>query len=540
MSIRLNSLGVLLLSLVGLLFVYNLPYQLDLRFGDETTYLGSGLHFSIPFKGGSQWGPIYAGWYAFWHLFVLKAVDLYYFNFALLSVLAGIATFLFFRSLQVSFWASIWVATLFFLSGKNIPLDPKISIFPFTIFLLALFLIQRFRNDFSTFTKFVTISLAALICSYARPEFYFSFLLAALPSVFFFIKEKKYQQRRGLTLLVFFLSVILVLQGLFDNPIRNEGEGRSTIAFQQHFVTNYCIWNNIPEPMTIQKQLALFHQVLGDDVSTLTDALLKQPSYTSKHLLFNFRNTIKANCESLANVFYQTFLGGWKSAYRSVLFLLIFLPFWIFLDYRKTVSQLKNCTRNDLYEFTALLVLISPSLLAALLVFPRQHYLVFHLLLSFRIIGYVLSRLSFKWPRQVVITQFPFLSVISSLVYGAFVFVNLTTIRKPQATPTADTIRYISELRPKQHLYTLERHWYRVFLESPSTWVQVEDYTDSSFIDFVDRKNINFILMTSDMQTYFANDTSFQNFVTHCETYGFEKKNLNVEGVYLLSKKGLF
>ena len=83
---RLHRFGVLFLLVAGLILVHNLTAWKDVEFGDETTYLGSGLSFSIPFKGGAQWGPLYAAWYAFWHLFIPNSLDLYYFNWALLSV----------------------------------------------------------------------------------------------------------------------------------------------------------------------------------------------------------------------------------------------------------------------------------------------------------------------------------------------------------------------------------------------------------------------------------------------------------------------
>lgn len=53
---RLNWIGIVILLLAGLVLVHNLTAWKDIEFGDETTYLGSGLTFSIPFKGGAQWG----------------------------------------------------------------------------------------------------------------------------------------------------------------------------------------------------------------------------------------------------------------------------------------------------------------------------------------------------------------------------------------------------------------------------------------------------------------------------------------------------
>lgn len=537
---RLNFWGILLLSLIGFLLVHNLSDRLDLKFGDETTYLGSGLSFSIPFKGGAQWGPIYAAWYAFWNLFIPKALDLYYFNWALLSVLSGIATFLFFRSLQVTFWACVWLATLFMFSGENIPLDPKISIFPFSLLLVGLFVIQNYRYKLTDFTKFVIISLTALLCSYARPEFYLSFIIASIVTVYFFIKASSRNTKNSRTVIIGFVLLIIGLHGLFKNPMLSGDGDRSAVAFQQHFVTNYCIWNNIPDPPTIQQQLALFHEVLGKDVETITDALVQQPAYTFKHLTSNLINTSKANLANLTDVLYKTLWSGWSSSYRSILYLLILLPFIIFLDYKKTLQRLKQFTQNDILEVIALLILLLPSLVASLLVFPRVHYLVFHLLLSFRIIGYVLEKLTFKWPTSFSSYRFSLMSLASSITLTLFVGINYYIINKPQPTPTADSIRYIAELNPKQHLNVLERHWYRVFLPYPTTWVRVEEYTDKTFVDFINRKNINFILMTADMQTYFANDPAFNSFLSNYKAHGFEKNSSNSEGTYLLSKKGIF
>ncbi|TAG57766.1 MAG: hypothetical protein EAZ29_01810, partial [Runella slithyformis] len=121
-----NWLGVAILSVAGWVLVQRLSAWKDLAFGDETTYLASGIMFSIPFVGGAQWGPLYAAWYAFWHLFIPDRLDLYYFNYALLSVLAGVLVFVYLRSSKVPFWPGIWIAVLFLFSSQNLPLDPKI------------------------------------------------------------------------------------------------------------------------------------------------------------------------------------------------------------------------------------------------------------------------------------------------------------------------------------------------------------------------------------------------------------------------------
>ena len=85
----------------------------------------------------------------------------------------------------------------------------------------------------------------------------------------------------------------------------------------------------------------------------------------------------------------------------------------------------------------------------------------------------------------------------------------------------------------------LERDWYRVFLKQDSDWIHVEEYRDGDFVKFVQQKNINFILMTQDMQAYFAKDAGFAEFLKQYKSEGFVKLTTNSSGDYLLIKQTL-
>jgi len=88
-------------------------------------------------------------------------------------------------------------------------------------------------------------------------------------------------------------------------------------------------------------------------------------------------------------------------------------------------------------------------------------------------------------------------------------------------------------------LRILERDWYRVFLTQDSDWIHVEEYRDGDFEKFVQQKNINFILMTQDMQAYFGKDAGFDLFLKQYESQGFVKLKTNSSGDYLLIKQAL-
>lgn len=530
---RHNWLGIFILLVAGCILVHNLPEWKDVEFGDETTYLGSGLSFSIPFKGGAQWGPLYAAWYAFWHLFIPNSLNLYYFNWALLSVLAGIAVFLFLQSLHVSFWVSIWLSVLFLFSTQNLPLNPKISIAPFCLILGTLAIIQF--KQYPNYFRFLWVALTGLLCAYFRPEFYLSFLLGIVFMLWWIWQEKAIRQHRAVVLIGVFGCIAILLHLLFENPLFSGDSSRSAVAFQQHFVVNYSAWENQPEPSTIEAQLRLFHQVLGEDVQTLTDALKAQPSWAFKHIFTNLRHTVIANFQNTVDTFYQTLFRGWYSPWRSGLVAIIALAFLGLIDYRTTWRNFRQ-KPIDGWGLVALLSLIFPTLVATILIYPRTHYLVFHLILIFWLIAFVANRLSFRklsFFQNILST--PFFGLLLVLYLGVRFFEY-----HPQApTPAADNIRFITKIRPKERLRVLERDWYRVFLTQDSDWIHVEEYTDGDFMKFVQQKNINFMLMTQDMQSYFAKDAGFALFLKRYESAGFVKLKANSVGDYLLIKRQL-
>lgn len=530
---RINWLGFLIILIAGIILVHNLSAWKDVEFGDETTYLGSGLAFSIPFKGGAQWGPLYAAWYALWHLFVPNTLDLYYFNWGLLSILAGLVVFLFFRSQTLPFWASLWLAILFLYSAQNLPLNPKISIAPFCLIVGTLAAIYFNAQFWPKSFQFLLVSLIGLVCAYIRPEFYVSFLLGLVLSVFWIWKERMLMHKTFWGIIATFSVLVVLLHVLFENPLFSGDSSRSAVAFQQHFIVNYSAWQHQPEPTTIEAQLKLFHKVLGDDVNTFTDALVHQPSWAIKHVFTNLIHTLTANLHNVVDTFYHTLFRGWYSPWRIVLAGIFVILGLSLINYRNTWQNIRK-SPFDLWGFIALIVLILPTLIATLLIYPRTHYLVFHLILILWLLTYLINALSFRkialWP-----VNAPTIFLTSALVL--FLGIKVWEYHQPKPTPSADNVRFITKITPKIRLRVLERDWYRVFLKESSDWIHVEEYTSNNFSNFVKEKDVNFILMTHDMQAYFEKDEGFQAFLKNHSAEGFAKLKTNSEGDYLLIKK---
>lgn len=537
---RKNTAGILINFVAGLALVHNLPGWKDVEFGDETTYLGSGLHFSIPFLGGVQWGPLYAAWYAFLNKFAPEALDLYYLNWALLSIFAGAFVFLYFRSSKVTFWVSLWFSVLFLFSPQNLPLNPKISMFPFCLILLTLSLIFFFRTSFTLFQKFVLSSLTGLLCAYVRPEYYISFMVGGAIALVLFLWKRDFKSLKSWSFLLVFGLFIFLLSTLFGNPMGNGRDDRGAIAFQQHFIVNYCAWKGIPEPSTIRNQLNLFHSVMGNKVYSLGDALIAQPGWTLRHIGFNTLNTLKGGFACIVDIFYRTLLKGWYSPFRLVPIAAVIIVFLLIVDYSTTWRRLKQALMAGRWDFILVLTLIFPSLVASIFVFPRTHYLVFLLILLFWVLANLVTCLSFRGLNLPEVKISNFLSTTGAITLSLFVLIRYADHREVKPTPVADNIRYITQLKPLEGLNILERNWYRVFLPYSTRWIHVEDYTGASFSQFLEKNDVNFILMSADMQAYFARDPGFNQFITQYPREGFVRFPTNSQGDYLLVKTGVF
>ncbi|MCU0340387.1 MAG: hypothetical protein MUE30_10920, partial [Spirosomaceae bacterium] len=381
-------------------------------------------------------------------------------------------------------------------------------------------------------SRFLAVAFVGLLCAYIRPEFYISFLVASVMGLFFIWKQRAQTHARFISIVTSWLSGVVLLHALFGNPLMG-GDDRSVVAFQQHFVTNYYYhWTNEPEPKTIEAQIQLFHRVLGNDVHSFKDALLKQPAWAFKHLWTNIVHTFTANLGNAIDTFYQTLFRGWYSNGRFMVGLMVLGLMLSLLDYRATWRQLRQ--KNwDVWGLVALLALLLPSLIATVLVYPRTHYLVFHLVLILWGLAFVSNRLVF---RQIAL---PYINAqtVGFVVLGLYIFSRVPLYRQELPTPHADNVRYITSLKPNTRLVVLERYWYRVFLKEESTWIHVEEYTDGDFARFVQIKGVNFILMTQDMRDYFAQDTGFADFSRRASDLGFVKLRTNTSGDYLWVKR---
>ncbi|MFD1143831.1 hypothetical protein ACFQ4C_22065 [Larkinella insperata] len=535
--------GILLMIGSGLALTHNLPLRYDVTFGDEMTYLASGLTYTFPPDPYlAQWGSFYAAWLKLLQVVANDPLDLFYLNWRLLVILTGVLLFLFLYLRKSGFIVSLFCALCFQFSALNVQLDPRISAFTLCLILTGLCIIQA--RDWSARNVLLVTALTALVCAYVRPEFYVTMLIAlGLAVGTFFVPRFRSGDfsLRALSGVLGVGALVIVLFLLFGYPLadRSQGSNRSFDAFVQHFSINYNTWHNRPTDIPIIDQFKLITEVFGPDVKSMGEAFRVHPDLVIRHFWTNIVNTIKAEFRVLGSLFFETPLMHLNSPYRKwILAALLVGTVFGLIDLRGTFRQLAQKRPRFTSKELAFLILLLPSLGSVVLVFPRSHYLYFHAVGLITIVAFLLSRIKLRREPSPV-----WVGGLTSLMLVWVIYQTTQMQRETQPTPTADNIRFIRSLSINGTVSSLEREWYRVFLynrEQPPRWIRVEDYQpNTDFGRFLKEQNVNFILMTGDMQRYFASDRGFKAFLSEGVTDGFLQLKAPEPGSYLLIRPEL-
>ncbi|KAA9353627.1 hypothetical protein [Larkinella humicola] len=535
--------GIFLMIGFGLALTHNLPLRYDVTFGDEMTYLASSLTYTFPPAPYlAQWGSFYAAWLKALQAFTNDTLVLFYLNWRLLILMTGSLLFLYLYLRKSGFIVSLFCALCFQFSALNVQLDPRISAFTLCLILGGLCVVQAW--EWSTRNVLLITALTALVCSYVRPEFYISMMTAVVVAIETYFPRK--YRNRELTLnsfsgLLSFAVLVIAMRLLFGNPLAQgeEGTNRSFDAFVQHFSINYNTWNNRPIDIPIPDQFKLVANVFGRDVKSMSAAFFVHPDLVLRHFWTNIANTAKAEFRILSDLFFKTPLMNLSSPYRKwwLLGLLVVVVFGL-LDLSGTFRRLVTKSIRLNSKELALFILLFPSMASVVLVFPRSHYLYFHAFGLIIIVAFLLGYVKLR-----IAQSSAWLASLASLMMIWVIYQTAQQQKELRPTPVADNIRFIQALSINGPVSSLERDWYRVFLysqEQKPRWVPVEFYQpNTDFGRFLTEQNVNFILMTKDMQTYFAGDRGFAAFMSGGDASQFVRLEAPEPGSYLLVRPEL-
>lgn len=132
-----------------------------------------------------DWGPSYSLWYKLLSYFISDRVELYYFNFVNYDTHFH-CVFLLLQASGVQRILAFVFAVFFLSSFINMPLWPRVSHYCIIVIITGIIIAKYFQSSVS---KLVIYSLALLVCAFARPELFLTFLICWILTYIFFLPK---------------------------------------------------------------------------------------------------------------------------------------------------------------------------------------------------------------------------------------------------------------------------------------------------------------------------------------------------------------
>ncbi len=363
--------------------VHGIDQVLDLTLWDEADYLHQGR--LLPTRGlpPAEWGPLYPLWYFALSFVWPDPVALHDGNYRLLILLTAVAGYVLLRRVGVQPWLALAGISVYLLSGA-----PHILPRPTLLALLVLLAALSAASFVRAPEDFCAVAGAGLlVASFARPEYFLSFLLVSGLLAFFLVRRlwrERSRLWRGLVIAGVYGLFTLLMVSMLGNPFGNSSN-RRFYAFCQHFAVNYVErtgfeaepWGECPKVI----------QAAFGEVDTVGAAARSNPDAFLMHLEMN----LKRYPIALLELFLQEYGGAWPflSASRwppaprelleftgHLLLLLAALSPLLLVIRRRTHLRGALAQPQVWRTGVVLLVVLLPIALSAVLIAPRSHYLV--------------------------------------------------------------------------------------------------------------------------------------------------------------------
>lgn len=538
-SSRVFYLLLLIIVVFGVRIAWDIPQFVDLMGWDEGVYMQNGLLFAKKLQ--KDWGPMYAAWYYILHFFKSNPAELYLLNFQVLTVLPGILLFIFwYLSGMRPLWAAL-VGMFYMASQMNFYSWPKISLFTLVV-LLCTFIASRFFKNL--IDKLIIVAGGTLIASYMRPELYLAFFVLILATIFIFIFKwikKQPIQISSYGLMGLLIIGILGLQVVLGNPLFSMGGMRAMAAFGQHYAFNYAIWNDLRMDTWQLHGEQIFTRDFGRNFDFFS-AYAANPEAFTRHVSSNIIHYL----QNLASLYSDILLpesifkiGVWgRCGILSVIFIaLVLTGKWSFKSWW-------NLTKKDAVTWILLLLVIGPTFISVVLIFPREHYMVLQLplLLTFIVSpskGIVKVPVFSEGNKGLGVTlEIGFILII--LAPSSAQRPYFDNFRSPKGNFNHQAVRILENMTPKIDTVNIseDEGGIMFFLEEEKKkhfkWI-IGTRKTGAFNAFKDSTNTQLYYVTPLMlyNEKYMKDPEWQLFIQKPDSYGFSKVEIEKEWYFL-------
>lgn len=363
---------------------------LDLGLWDEADYLYRAQQLPVRGLPDPEWGPLYSLWYfALSHVWP-DPVVLFHANTRLLLLLTTVAGYAFLRQAGARPWLALAGASVYLLSMAPHVL-PRPTLLAALVILASLCAAARVRSPERACT---VAGVGLLVASFARPEAFLSFLLMSALLAGLLARRVWRERARwpaALRTAAAYTAVVLALVAVMGNPFGNTSN-RRFYAFCQHFADNYVRRTGLPVNPWGECEKAI--RTAFGPVDTLGAAARGNPGEFLAHLRANVERYPRESLRMFASGYGGRSPlpgrgGAWTREHVGHLLLLaaaVGLPALLLaLRWRRLAAALRR--PRVVGTLVAAGTVLLPVVASAVLIQPRQHYLVLQGLMGLAVLA---------------------------------------------------------------------------------------------------------------------------------------------------------
>jgi len=477
--------------------------RLDIGLYDETAYLQRGIAIDTEGLPAADMAPLYSLWYRLLQVFWPDPVERYLVNLGFTIAVLPILLFLVLRRVGVTLIAALATAIVVLVSTLNVLNWPRVSAFALIILLLGIWLQAGTR---SRDRGWAYLFCAVFIVVYIRPEFAIGVVgIVACWSVDVVGRVRSGTPFNFRPIVVSFIVALLLGLSL-GSPF---GHGRSMVAFGQHYAVNRINSSDTPmDPWTGWETIA--QAELGTTTS-LSDAFTNAPDRVAWHLGYNLRH--------LLPTLGRMVLPAGTRLDRMAIVLLVLLTVLLL---RQLFVARPPLEHRSIPMELAVLSWSLPPLLAAFVIHPRQHYLIFPAVFL------LLPLLALTYSEQNKVPRWA--SWATGMVAGAILSLSAGRSRDFSSRPTLATIQVLRGIELPAGPVVLDADGgYATYMEHGSIRIPAQE-KDTLFLPYITNREVNVIVASPRLEgdPRFKNDPTWKRFKEDPGSHGF--KLITVQG----------
>jgi hypothetical protein len=538
-KLMLLLLGTAVLAF-GILSVWRVPVYVDVLGWDEGVYMQNGLLFAKKLQ--KNWGPMYAAWYFFLHQFQSHPLYLYLLNFQVLTVLPGILLFIYWIRIGIRPLLAAILGMFFIASFVNFHSWPKISLFT-TCILIGAFIVGTFARTKTD--KLIVIAGGVLIAAYMRPELYlaFVFIFLSIPIVLLYrLVKKDMPSMYSWGMFGALLVLIGGLQWKLGNPLFSMEGARAIAAFGQHYAYNYAIWNDLRLDRWQLHGEQIFVADFGRNFDFFS-AYKANPEAFTRHVTSNISNYFINLWKFYTDLLLPESIFKMGAGARTIVLMLPLVSMFIFKKYSWKL-WFKHIQDRWL-EWLLLALVIGPTFLSVVLIFPREHYMVMQTLLLLTLI-LSLSYGFTGWPN--IVRDRARLGTVSAILMALCLLAPsprerayYDNYREPKGTFNQQAVKMLEQMEYIQDSIVISEDeggitfFLREEDKAKFKWNIAMRKEQMPFREYADSVGTQLYYVTPLMlyDDRYRYDEDWQNFLRDPDSFGFRKLEIDQEWFFL-------